>query len=248
MERLPLAERSLLETPALSCRPGPLTCDALPGSYGHEQQDANTFAAWGVDYLKYDWCSGDTVYPSSQLPVVYKLMGDALSATGRPIVFSLCEYGDDQVWTWGASVDGNLWRTTSDVEDNWSTMSGIGFSQTSLYPFAAPGHWNDPDMLEIGNGGMTTDEYRTHFSLWSILAAPLLAGKDVRSMTTDTTSILLNNEVIAIDQDAAGIQGHQLSVSGTQEICIKPLSAGGVAEECSTEARNPPAFRSLWPI
>jgi alpha-galactosidase len=208
--------------------PGPVTCDGLPGSYGHEQQDANTFAQWGVDYLKYDLCSGNTVYPSSQLPVVYKLMGDALLATGRPIVFALCEYGNEKVWTWGASVDGNLWRTTSDVEDNWSTMSGIGFSQYNLFAYAGPGHWNDPDMLEIGNGGMTTDEYRTHMSLWAMLAAPLLAGNDVRSMTADTVSILLNSEVIAIDQDAAGIQGHRLSVSGEQEIWVKPLSGGRV--------------------
>jgi alpha-galactosidase len=209
--------------------PGPLTCDGLPGSYGHEQQDANTFAQWGVDYLKYDLCSGNTVYPSSQLPVVYKLMGDALLATGRPIVYALCEYGNEKVWNWGASVGGNLWRTTSDVEDNWSTMSGIGFSQYNLFSYAGPGHWNDPDMLEIGNGGMTTDEYRTHMSLWAILAAPLLAGNDVRSMSADTVGILLNSEVIAIDQDAAGIQGHRLSVSGEQEIWIKPLSAGRVA-------------------
>ena len=158
----------------------------------------------------------------------HKLMGDALLATGRPIVFALCEYGNEKVWTWGPSVDGNLWRTTSDVEDNWYTMSGIGFSQYNIFSYASPGHWNDPDMLEIGNGGMTTDEYRTHMSLWAILAAPLLAGNDVRSMTADTVSILLNSEVIAVDQDVAGIQGHRLSVSGDQEIWVKPLSAGRV--------------------
>ncbi len=209
--------------------PGPLTCDSLPGSYGYVQQDANLFAQWGIDYLKYDLCSASMIYPSSQLPVVYKLMGDALNATGRPIMYSICEYGEDHVWSWGASAGGNLWRSTSDILDNWNTMSGIGFSQTSLYPYGGPGHWNDPDMLEIGNGGMTSDEYRTHFSLWSILAAPLMAGNDVRGMTQDTISILLNTDVIAVDQDAAGIQGHQLSVSGNQEIWVKPLSGGAVA-------------------
>ena len=209
--------------------PGPLTCDSLPGSYGYVQQDANTFAQWGVDYLKYDWCSGNTVYSSSQLPVVYKLMGDALNATGRSIVFSICEYGDDNVWTWGASVGGNLWRTTSDIEDNWNTMSAIGFSQGPIAQYAGPGHWNDPDMLEIGNGGMTSDEYHTHMSLWSILAAPLIAGNDLRNMSSDTASILLNSDVIAVDQDARGVQGYPLSVSGNQQIWVKPLSGGSVA-------------------
>ncbi len=209
--------------------PGPTGCDNRMGSLGHEQQDANTFAQWGIDYLKYDWCSASGVYQLQDQPAVFKKMGDALIATGRPIVYSLSQYGQDNVWTWGASAGANLWRVSGDIQNDWSTMSGIGFSQYSRYAYAGPGHWNDPDMLEIGNGGLTDDESRTHMSLWAILAAPLLAGNDLRSMTQSTLDILLNTEVIAVDQDPAGVQGHRLSVSGTQEIWVKPLSNGAVA-------------------
>jgi len=135
--------------------PGPLTCGGYAGSYLHEEQDARTYAAWGVDYLKYDWCSAGRIYTDADLRAIYQKMGAALASSGRPIVFSLCEYGTADVWTWGPKVGGNLWRTTGDISDNWKSMSKIGFDQGRLAPFAGPGHWNDPDMLEVGNGGMT---------------------------------------------------------------------------------------------
>ena len=147
--------------------PGPLTCGGYLGSFGYEQQDANRFAAWGVNYLKYDWCSASRVYTNYQLQAAYQKMGAALAGCGRAIVYSFCEYGMKDVWKWGPLAGANLWRTTGDIQDNWHSMSRIGFSQSPLSAYAGPGHWNDPDMLEVENGGMTDMEYRTHFSLWS---------------------------------------------------------------------------------
>jgi alpha-galactosidase len=204
--------------------PGPRTCGGYPASYGHEKQDAKMFAAWGIDYLKYDWCSASTIYKNEQLQPIYQRMGEALHATGRPIVYSLCEYGMLEVFKWGPSVGGNLWRTTGDIQDNWKSMSEIGFNQSRLTPFAGPGHWNDPDMLEVGNGGMTTTEYKTHFSLWCLLAAPLMAGNDLRSMSVETREILTNREVIAVDQDPLGKQGDRLFARDGIEVYAKPLS------------------------
>jgi len=201
--------------------PGPKTCAGYEGSFGHEEQDAQTYARWGVDYLKYDWCSA-----TGDERAAYAKMHEALVRTGRPIVFSLCQYGWQSVWTWGASVGGNLWRTTDDISDNYDRMSVLGFSQNGLERFAGPGHWNDPDMLEIGNGGMKDDEYRTHMSLWCLLAAPLIAGNDLAAMTPATLAILANPEVIAVDQDPAGIQGHRVAEEGPLEIWIKPLADG----------------------
>ncbi|HYM10415.1 MAG TPA: glycoside hydrolase family 27 protein [Bryobacterales bacterium] len=206
--------------------PGPKTCAKYEGSYQHEMQDARQYATWGIDYLKYDWCSARTVYKEEQMPEVYKKMGDALEATGRPIVFSLCQYGRLKVWEWGPSIGGNLWRTTGDIHDSWNRMSEIGFNQNSLEKYAGPGHWNDPDMLEIGNGGMTDTEYRTHMSLWCLLAAPLLAGNDLRNMSPATLAILTNREVIAVDQDKLGRQGWRISQNGPEEVWAKPLEGG----------------------
>ncbi|GAC1517448.1 MAG: hypothetical protein NVS1B4_17730 [Gemmatimonadaceae bacterium] len=209
--------------------PGPNTCAGYEGSYGHEEQDARTYAAWGIDYLKYDWCGARTLYTDEEMPAVYQKMGDALLATGRPIVYSLCQYGRLDVWKWGADVGGNLWRTTGDIRDAWESMTRIGFSQHELAAWARPGHWNDPDMLEIGNGAMTDDEYRTHMTLWAMLAAPLLAGNDLRSMTPAVKETLTNREVIAIDQDAEGRQGARAWAGGEQEIWTRHLSGGGHA-------------------
>ena len=209
--------------------PGPFTCAGYEGSYGHEEDDARTYAAWGIDYLKYDWCSAGRLYQDSDMQAVYQKMGDALKATGRPIVFSLCQYGRQEVWKWGAGVGGNLWRTTGDISDSWESMSRIGFNQDEIAPHAKPGHWNDPDMLEVGNGGMTDTEYRTHMSLWALLAAPLLAGNDLRNMKPDVLSLLTNRDVIAIDQDPLGRQGRRLRADGDLEIWTKALSAGGLA-------------------
>ncbi len=209
--------------------PGPNTCAGYEGSYGHEEQDARTFAEWGIDYIKYDWCGARTLYTDEEMQAVYQKMGDALLKTGRPIVYSLCQYGRNDVWKWGPEVGGNLWRTTGDISDNWASMTRIGFSQNDLAQYAKPGHWNDPDMLEIGNGGMTNDEYKTHMSLWAILAAPLLAGNDIRNMTPETKAILLNREVIAVDQDKLGIQGKRVWQSGDVEIWVRELSGGARA-------------------
>lgn len=215
---------------ALYSSPGPKTCGGYTGSYGHEDQDAKVFAAWGVDYLKYDWCSASSIYSTAdEMRGVYQKMGEALRATGRPIVYSLCQYGGFEVWEWGPNVGGNLWRTTSDIKDNWKSMSDIGFSQNGLESYAAPGRWNDPDMMEIGNGGMTIEEYRTHMTLWVILAAPLLVGDDPRIMKDDIKKILLNREVLAVNQDALGKQGRRLVRNGSVEIWAKPLFGGAVA-------------------
>jgi alpha-galactosidase len=208
--------------------PGPRTCAAYPGSYGHEEQDAKMYAAWGIDYLKYDWCSAASIYKNNQLQPVYQRMGQALQSTGRPIVYSLCEYGMEDVQKWGGDVGGNLWRTTGDIRDEWESMMFNIHKQVPTAPDAGPGHWNDPDMLEVGNGHMTDDEYRTHMSLWALTAAPLLAGNDIRSMSEVTKSILLNKEVIAIDQDSLGKQASPAK-NGDLETWIKPLADGSVA-------------------
>jgi alpha-galactosidase len=208
--------------------PGPRTCGGYPASYGHEEQDAKMFAAWGIDYLKYDWCSASSIYKNEQLQPIYQRMGDALQSTARPIVYSLCEYGMGGVEKWGADVDGNLWRTTDDIRDEWESMMFNIHKQVPTAPYAGPGHWNDPDMLEIGNGHMTDDEYRTHMSLWALTAAPLLAGNDIRSMSDATKSILLNKEVIAVDQDRLGRQASPVK-KGAAEIWVKPLADGSVA-------------------
>ncbi len=208
--------------------PGTRTCGEYPGSYGHEAQDARTFAAWGVDFLKYDWCGARMIYKTEDLRAVYQTMGDALLRSGRPIVYSLCEYGDGQVETWGAKAGGNLWRTTGDIRDSWTSMIGNITKQIPTAAAAGPGHWNDPDMLEVGNGHMSDDEYRTHMSLWALTAAPLLAGNDIRTMTQATRDILLNREVIAVDQDALGKQASPTH-TGDLQTWVKPLADGSVA-------------------
>jgi alpha-galactosidase len=217
--------------------PGPKTCGGFEGSYGHEEQDAESYARWGVDFLKYDLCSFEDVMKlhdpaqdpgkvNAEMKAAYMKMHAALVKTGRPIVYSLCQYGVGSVWEWGPSVGANLWRTTDDIRDNYRSMALIGFSQAGLEKFAGPGHWNDPDMLEIGNGGMNADQYRTQMSLWSMLAAPLLAGNDLSKMDESTKSILLNREVIAVDQDKRGAQGRRL---GPPQVWVKELSGDAKA-------------------
>jgi alpha-galactosidase len=226
--------------------PGPNTCAGYEGSYGHEDQDARTYAAWGIDYLKYDWCGARNLYTDDEMQAVYQKMGDALRASGRPIVYSLCQYGRADVWKWGPEIAGNLWRTTGDIRDTWDSMSKIGFNQDELAPYAAPGHWNDPDMLEIGNGGMTDTEYRTHMSLWSMLAAPLIAGNDVRSMTPTIHDILTNKEVVAIDQDPDGKQAKRIWKSGDQEIWSRSLAGGAWAVALFNRATNNAQITVKW--
>ena len=226
--------------------PGPNTCAGYEGTYGHEEQDARTYAAWGIDYLKYDWCGARNLYTDEEMQAVYQIMGDALLKTGRPIVYSLCQYGRNDVWKWGGDVGGNLWRTTGDIRDAWDSMTRIGFSQNELAPYAKPGHWNDPDMLEVGNGGMNEAEYKTHLSLWAILAAPLLAGNDLRSMTPEILAILTNREVIAVDQDKLGKQGQRVWKSGDQEIWTRQLAGGAQAVAFFNRGTEPAKLTIKW--
>jgi len=217
--------------------PGAKTCAGYEGSLNHEDQDAQTYAAWGIDYLKYDLCSFRDVMKTAATPEAahqmmadaYVKMRDALKKAGRPIVYSFCQYGLDAVWQWGPAAGANLWRTTGDISDHYARMETIGFSQAGLAKFAGPGHWNDPDMLEVGNGGMNTEEYKTHMSLWVILAAPLLAGNDLSTMTPETIALLTNREVIAVDQDPAGKQGDRVWAEGPMEIWSKPMADGSQA-------------------
>jgi alpha-galactosidase len=237
--------------------PGAKTCAGYEGSLGHEDQDAATYASWDIDYLKYDLCGLRTQLKAAPTPEVahqmmvdaYVKMRDALRKTGRPIVYSLCQYGNDAVWKWGADVGGNLWRTTGDITDKYDRMTEIGFGQAGLASFAGPGHWNDPDMLEVGNGGMNPEEYRQHMSLWAILAAPLLAGNDLTTMSSETVALLTNREVIAIDQDPLGKQGDRVSAEGPLEIWAKPLADGskavGVFNRHATALSIPVDFKQL---
>jgi alpha-galactosidase len=202
---------------------GTATCAGYPGSLNHERTDAADFAAWGVDYLKYDNCNNLGVDYRTR----YNAMRDALLATGRPIVYSLCEWGLESVWTWGAGT-GNLWRTTGDIQPNYASMLSIFHQNVGLYPYASKGAWNDPDMLEIGNG-MSYQEDRAEFSLWSAMAAPLLAGSDLRNATPQTMGVYRNTAVIAVDQDAQGVQGRQIASSSGRDVLTKPLANGDVA-------------------
>jgi alpha-galactosidase len=228
--------------------PGPQTCAGYEGSYGHEEQDAKTYAAWGIDYLKYDWCEARNVYKDDEEQAIYQKMGDALVKSGRPIVFSLCQYGHDNVWQWGSKVGGNLWRTTGDINDHWASLDLIGFgtqqgvTQLEIAQFAKPGHFNDPDMLEIGNGGMTADEYRLHMSVWSLLAAPLLAGNDLRTMSDETKSILMNAEVIAVDQDKAVNPVRAV----TPDVWARTLADGSMAVGLINRGEAPVAVSVTW--
>ena len=204
---------------------GTNTCQGRPGTLGHEEQDARTFAAWGVDYVKEDWCHAQHL----DAPTQYAKFRDALMRTGRPIVLSICEWGSNQPWEWAPRV-GNLWRTTDDIEDTWSSMLD-NLDQSAEHATAAgPGAWNDPDMLEVGNGGMTDQEYRAHFSLWAIMAAPLIAGNDLRDMSAATIATLTNREVIAVDQDSLGAQGILVWERPPElQVWAKPLRDGSRA-------------------
>jgi alpha-galactosidase len=219
--------------------PGPKTCAGFEGSYQHEEQDARTYADWGIDYLKYDLCSfnklmlseapNDQAKQNAMMRDAYERMHKALVKTGRPIVYSLCQYGWDRVWEWGPQVGANLWRTTQDVKPTFESITVIGLQQAGLGKFAEPGHWNDPDMLEVGNGKLTRDENIFHMTLWAMLAAPLLAGNDLHQMTPEVLSVLTNREVIAIDQDALGRQAERVAAEGPIEIWARPLNDGSIA-------------------
>jgi alpha-galactosidase len=211
---------------------GTMTCQRRPGARGYEFQDARTYAAWGVDYLKFDWCNTSTQNGQAS----YRLMRDAIYKAGRPMVFSLCDWGYSKPWFWAQDV-GHLWRTTDDIMDCWDCeddRNNAGFTIlldriVGLETYSGPDHWNDPDMLEVGNDSLTVSESRAHFSLWCVLAAPLIAGNDLRDMSDETLEILTNKEVIAVDQDALGKTGVKVRDDGDFEVWSKQLEDGGRA-------------------
>ncbi len=220
--------------------PGPRTCAGYAASLGHEVQDAQLYASWGIDYLKYDLCSYREAVMAAEAPAdkaaemrlmiaAYDKMDKALKAAGRPIVYSLCQYGWDAVWEWGPKVGANLWRTTGDIKPNWQSIYSILNQQAGLARYAGPGHWNDPDMLEVGNGNLTLAENRTHFSMWAMLAAPLLAGNDLPNMTPEIRAILTNRDVIAIDQDRLGRQATRAYSDGEVDVWTRHLSGRAMA-------------------
>jgi alpha-galactosidase len=234
---------------------GSKTCAGRPGGLGHEYQDAMQYAAWGVDYLKYDWCNTST----QDAKASYANMRSALDAPGRPIVLSICEWGTAKPWLWGREAGGNLWRTTGDIEDRWQGklewkpgdccsygVLAIIDAEAELYSYAGPGHWNDPDMLEVGNGGMTDSEARAHFSLWALLAAPLIAGNDLRSMRPEIRDILTNREVIAVDQDSLGRQGQRVWKNGDLEVWSKQLHDGSRAVILLNRASSEQEISANW--
>jgi alpha-galactosidase len=220
--------------------PGPKTCAGYEGSLGHEEQDAQLYASWGVDYLKYDLCSFIPDVMEKQAPsdkpaqmrlmvAAYDKMSKALKATGRPIVLSLCQYGWDSVWEWAPALGGNLWRTTGDITPHWDRIYTILEQQNGLAGYAGPGHWNDPDMLEVGNGKLSLAENRAHFTMWAMLAAPLLAGNDLPHMKPEINAILTNRDVIAIDQDPLGKQARHAYSVGEVEVWTRELKDGAIA-------------------
>jgi alpha-galactosidase len=221
--------------------PGPLTCGQYTASYLHEEQDARSYASWGIDYLKYDWCSYEKIAKDTSLPErkkPYFVMRDALNKVNRDIVYSLCQYGMSKVWEWGDEVGGNLWRTTGDITDTWESLKEIGFSQVENQPWAKPGNWNDPDMLIVGWVGwgpslhptkLTPDEQYTHISLWSLLSAPLLIGCDLERLDEFTLNLLTNDEVLAINQDPLGKQAKRVFVDDEIQVWVKELADGGKA-------------------
>lgn len=221
---------------------GRRTCEGRPGSYNHEEQDARTYASWGVDYVKVDWCHSDSLVAPTQ----YAKFRDAFARSGRPIVFSICEWGSNQPWEWGPRT-GHLWRTTGDIADRWNSMLRNLDLSSPHSAVARPGGWNDPDMLEVGNGGMTDEEYRSHFSLWAIMAAPLIAGNDLRMMSDATREILTNREVIAVDQDSLGVQGWMIAQpSPGLQAWSKPLAGGERAVVLFNRTEAPAEIAVDW--
>jgi alpha-galactosidase len=203
---------------------GTKTCMGLPASLGYEFRDARRFAEWGVDYLKVDWCHTSGMGPRT----LYAKWAMALQATGRRIVLSICEWGRAHPWEWAGTI-GHLWRTTPDIQPEWSSLMAILDKQAALHPFAGPDHWNDPDMLEVGNGELTNAESRAHFALWSIMAAPLMAGNDLRAMPDELRDILTAPEILAIDQDGLGRQGRRVRSENGHEIWLREIADGSFA-------------------
>ncbi|XVF32500.1 hypothetical protein REPUB_Repub17cG0088100 [Reevesia pubescens] len=221
---------------------GTKTCSkTMPGSLDHEEQDAKTFASWGVDYLKYDNCQNYGITPEKR----YKKMGEALLRSGRPILLSICEWGREQVATWAGDI-GNSWRTSGDIRDNWESMILRADRNDEWASYAGPGGWNDPDMLEVGNGGMTLEEYRSHFSIWALAKAPLIIGCNIATMNNDTYEILSNEEVIAVNQDKLGVQGKKVKKDGHLEVWAGPLYNNKVALVLWNRGSSKATVTALW--
>jgi alpha-galactosidase len=291
--------------------PGPLTCARFEASYQHEDQDAQSYAEWGVDYVKYDWCTyggvareltiqryaqllpDDADQIKSLMPAIdklsahrkrtpdenaqladlhskldpilakldpakreqvsltilqdpYRLFRSSLNKVDRDIIFSFCQYGMGNVWEWGAAAGGNTWRTTGDIQANWQSISMLGFSQNGHEPYAGPGHWNDPDMLEVGNGRLTSDEMYTHMTLWCLLDAPLLIGCDMTQMDALTTSLFTNDEVLAVNQDSLGKQAYRVKQDGPTEVWMKPMADGTLAVSLFNRGASPAQVAVAW--
>lgn len=238
--------------------PGPKTCGGYTGSYQHEQQDIDTYARWGVDYLKYDWCSYQSVAGGVEREALmkpYLLVRSALDNCGRDIVYSLCQYGMGNVWEWGAEVGGDLWRTTGDIGDSWNSVSKIGFAQNGLEAYAGPGHWNDPDMLVVGTVGwgknvrptpLTKNEQLAHITLWTMLASPLLLGCDLAQLDEFTLALVANDEVIDVNQDSLGKQGWRCAGDVWAEIWVKPLYDGTLAVALFNRAPVKTTLTARW--
>jgi alpha-galactosidase len=225
----------------------PKSCNGFEGSYGHENEDATTFAAWGVDYLVYDWCGAEAIYPSqAEQQAAYQKMGQALRASGRDIVFGINQNGAFNIAQWASKTGANLWRNTRDIEDSWQSMTEAGFGQNGTEVFAGPSRWNDPGLIQIGNGAMTPDEYRFQLNLWAVLAAPLMLGNEVRIMTRDTLALLTNAEVIAVDQDPLGRQGKRVAQNGETEVWARPLADGSMAVGFFNRSSQSAAVAVSW--
>jgi hypothetical protein len=220
---------------------GATTCQGRPGSYGHYQQDANTFSSWEIDYLKMDWCNNTGLDPATQ----YAQFAQALTAANRNFVFSICDWGTKQPWNWAPGI-GNSWRTTPDISDNWLSMINNLEATSAFASSAGPGAWNDPDMLEIGNGGMTDTEYQSHFAMWAMLAAPLISGNDLTNMSAATLATLTNAEAIAIDQDALGKQGILLSDNGSGLQVWSRSVTGGTVVALMNQSGSPAVITANW--
>jgi alpha-galactosidase len=208
----------------------PASCAGFTGSYGHEVEDAKTFAEWGVDVLIYDWCGAEKIYPTqAEMQAAYQKMGEALRASGRNIAFGLSQGGEFNVASWAFKTGANLWRTGKDIEDKWLSVLDGAATVSGTEAVAGPGRWSDPGLLQVGNGAMTSDEYRAHLNLWAVMGAPLVLGSDVRIMRRETVDLLTNKEVLAIDQDAAGLMGHRIAQTANTEVWAKPLADGSIA-------------------
>ena len=231
----------------LTASAAPKSCNGLEGSYGHEAQDARTFAEWGVDYVVYEWCGADALHPTEgEMRAVFQKMGEALRASGRDIVYGISQKGQFNVEQWAARTGANVWRSGNELEENWASIAAAGFGQNGKDTAAGPGKWNDPGLLQTGNGGLSADASRMQINLWTVLGAPLMLGNDVRIMTRETVALLSNREVIAVNQDKLGQQGKRIVQIGDTQVWAKPLADGSVAVAFFNTGTRTTAVAVTW--